>query len=422
MPAQAKSKPLHYGLAGLVLFALLAGPACERQVSREQASPIPAERPTGPASTAEPVTIFLCGDVMTGRGIDQVLPHPGDPQIQEPVVQDARDYVALAEEAHGPIQEPVEFSYIWGDALGELERVRPDVRIVNLETSVTTSDDYWPGKGIHYRMSPQNVPCLTAARIDCCVLANNHVLDWGYAGLTETLETLRGPGILTTGAGQDLAEAEAPAVIEVEGGERVLVYSYGVPTSGIPAGWGAAQKRAGVSLLADLSDRAVQRVKQSVEAAKRPGDVVVVSVHWGSNWGYEIPPEQVTFAHALIDDAGVDVVHGHSSHHVKGIEVYRGRLVLYGCGDFLNDYEGIRGYEQFRSDLALMYFASVDPSTGALVRLQMTPMQTRQLRANRASRTDVLWLRNVLNREGKRFGTWVELGPDDTFTLRWEGG
>ena len=202
----------------------------------------------------------------------------------------------------------------------------------------------------------------------------------------------------------------------------MLVFSYGLPTSGIPASWRASRIRAGVNLLEDLSGPAVQRVKQSVEAAKRPEDVVVVSIHWGSNWGYDIPPEQVAFAHALIDDAGVDVVHGHSSHHVKGIEVYRGRLVLYGCGDFLNDYEGIRGYEQFRSDLALMYFASVDPSTGALVRLQMTPMQTRHLRANRASRADVLWLRDVLNREGKRFGTWVELDQDDTFIQRWEGG
>jgi poly-gamma-glutamate synthesis protein (capsule biosynthesis protein) len=364
----------------------------------------------------------MSGDVMTGRGIDQVLPHPGDPRLHESYVKDARDYVALAEKAHGPIDKPVDFDYIWGDALEELERLQPDVRIINLETSVTGSDDHWPGKGIHYRMSPQNVPCLTAARIDCCALANNHVLDWGYAGLAETLEALREAEIHTAGAGQDLREAEAPAALAVEGKGRVLVYSYGSPTSGVPVGWGAAQERAGVSLLEDLGDPAVQRVKRSVEAAERPGDVVVVSIHWGGNWGYEVPPEQVTFAHRLIDEAGVDVVHGHSSHHVKGIEVYRGRLVLYGCGDFLNDYEGIRGYEQFRGDLALMYFATVDASTGALVRLRMTPMQTRHLRANRASKADVLWLRDVLNREGEPFGTWVELGQNDTLTLRWKGG
>jgi poly-gamma-glutamate synthesis protein (capsule biosynthesis protein) len=362
----------------------------------------------------------MAGDVMTGRGIDQVLPHPGDPRLHEPYVKSATEYVELAERAHGPIQKPVDWATIWGDALGELERARPDVRVINLETSVTTSDDHWADKAIHYRMSPRNVPCLTAARIDCCCLANNHVLDWGYAGLMETLETLREAHIQSAGAGQDLREAEAPALIAVAGKGRVLVFSYGLPTSGIPGSWGATEDRAGVNLLEDLSDRAARRVRQSVEAVQQPGDLVIVSIHWGSNWGYDIPPEQVAFAHQLIDEAGVDVVHGHSSHHVKGIQVYRDRLILYGCGDLLNDYEGIGGYERYRGDLALLYLVSMDPLSGELVRVQMTPMQTRRLQANRGSRADALWLRDVLNREGRPFGTWVEVDQDDRLTLRWD--
>jgi poly-gamma-glutamate capsule biosynthesis protein CapA/YwtB (metallophosphatase superfamily) len=133
-----------------------------------------------------PVTLFVCGDVMTGRGIDQILAHPNRPGIQEPYVRDAREYVALAEQANGPIHRPVEPAYIWGDVLQELERVRPDVRVINLETSVTSSDEFWPGKGIHYRMHPANIGCLTAARVDVCTLANNHVLDYGYAGALHT--------------------------------------------------------------------------------------------------------------------------------------------------------------------------------------------------------------------------------------------
>jgi len=245
-----KSKLLLYSLAGCVFFALLAVPACRTRVTRrDQDSRVRAERSVESSSTADLITVFMCGDVMTGRGIDQVLPHPGDPRLHEPYVKSARGYVELAERAHGPIQKPVEFAYIWGDALEELERVKPDVRMINLETSVTGSDDYWKGKGIHYRMNPQNVPCLTAARIDCCSLANNHVLDWGYAGLTETLETLKKAHIQSAGAGQDLQEAEAPAVIKVEGRGRVLVFSYGLPTSGIPVSWGALEDRAGVNLL-----------------------------------------------------------------------------------------------------------------------------------------------------------------------------
>ena len=117
-----------------------------------------------PAPTPRSITLFLAGDVMTGRGIDQILPHPSKPRIPERQVRSAIDYVKLAERATGPIERPVDFGYVWGDALIELDHVQPDVRIINLETSITVSEDSWPGKGIGYRMHPQNIGCLTAAR------------------------------------------------------------------------------------------------------------------------------------------------------------------------------------------------------------------------------------------------------------------
>ena len=98
---------------------------------------------------------------------------------------------------------------------------------------------------------------------------------------------------------------------------------------------------------------------------REPGDVVVASIHWGSNWGYDVPATHTDFAHRLID-AGVDVVHGHSSHHPRPIEVYQGKLILYGCGDLIDDYEGIGGYQKYRDDLRLLYFATVSPGTGRM--------------------------------------------------------
>ncbi len=127
--------------------------------------------------------LFLCGDVMTGRGIDQALPHPVDPVLYEPYVRDAGEYVELAEKAHGAFQRPVTFDYIWGETVQELDRADVDLRIINLETAITSAETQWPGKGIHYRMHPLNIGCLSAARINGCALANNHVLDWGYEGL-----------------------------------------------------------------------------------------------------------------------------------------------------------------------------------------------------------------------------------------------
>lgn len=369
--------------------------------------------------TSSLITMFMCGDVMLGRGIDQVLPHPSDPVIYEQYMRNAKGYVSIAERKNGPIPSPVSYSYIWGDALEELERISPDLRIINLETSVTKSNDYWKNKGINYRMNPENIACLTTAKIDYVSLANNHVLDWGYSGLMETLETLNKVNVKSAGAGSTLQEAEIPAVMEIQGKGRVLVFSYGVTTSGIPFSWAASDKRPGVNLLKDFSDKTVNSIKEKVEEIEQQNDIIVISIHWGGNWGYEIAPTQVKFAHKLIDVAGVDAIHGHSSHHVKGIEVYKDKLIIYGSGDFLNDYEGISGYESFRDDLALMYFASMEPSSGKLLRLQMTPTQIKHFKVNRASKADAMWLRDILNKEGKKFGTRVKLNKDDTLTLQW---
>ena len=367
----------------------------------------------------EMVTLFLCGDVMTGRGVDQIMAHPCEPTLDESYVKDAREYWHLAERAHGAVQRPVDEDYIWGDALEMWDRMKPDLRLVNLETSITTSDDAWPGKGIHYRMSPKNVGCLTAAQIDCCALANNHVLDWGRAGLTETLDTLRRVGTTTCGAGENRAEAASPAVLRAHQSCRVLVFSFGVETSGIPFTWAANDNRIGVNWLPDLSEPSIEQVAETLAPHRKNDDIIIVSIHWGGNWGYEAEPGEQYFARQLIERAGVDLVHGHSSHHPKGIEVHRDRLILYGCGDFLTDYEGISGYERFRGDLSLMYFADVQPSSGRLARLQMVPLQMRRLQLRRADSDDVTWLSNVLTREGQLFGTRVSQAAEDTLALEW---
>lgn len=370
-------------------------------------------------NTSKFISLFLCGDVMTGRGIDQILPHPGKPQLHEPYVQNARRYVELAEQISGAIPRPVSFSYIWGDALKALEKVSPDLRIINLETSITSSDKYWRGKGIHYRMHPGNISCLTRVAIDCCVLANNHILDWGYPGLTETLQTLHDAKIKTAGAGQDTREANAPAILEVKNKGRVIVFSFGMPSSGVEWQMAAMTNRPGVNLLADLSSKTIRQIHAQVQAVRREGDIVLVSIHWGGNWGYNIPREHIRFAHQLIDTATVDVIHGHSSHHAKGIEVYKGKPIIYGCGDFLNDYEGITGYEAYRDDLVLMYLLGIEPSNGKLVSFEMVPFQIRRFRLNQATEQDVIWLQDMLNREGKRFNCRVKLSRGFTLSLEW---
>ena len=366
------------------------------------------------------ISIFMCGDVMTGRGIDQILPHPVDPRIHEWFVKDARRYVGLAERVNGLIPKPVPFGYVWGEALDVLKELRPDVKLINLETSVTTCDSFWPGKGINYRMHPANFPAITAAGIDVCAVANNHVLDWGYQGLEETLRTLEEAGIKGAGAGRDDAQAAAPATVAVPGKGRVHVFSFADASSGVPEEWGADRDEPGVSLLPDLSEETAQTIAERVMKVKKQGDLVIASIHWGGNWGFEVPEEHRTFARSLVDNSGVDVVHGHSSHHVKGIEVYREKLIIYGCGDFLTDYEGIRGYEKYRGDLGLMYFASLNLLDGTLKGLRLVPTRVRKFQVARALAEETRWLRETLNREGKVFGNHVDEGDDETLVLRWE--
>jgi poly-gamma-glutamate capsule biosynthesis protein CapA/YwtB (metallophosphatase superfamily) len=353
---------------------------------------------------------------MPGRGLDQILPHPGRPELRENLVNDARTYVAFAERRNGLIPRPTGFSWPWGEALPLLTELAPDVRLVNLETSVTSDGEFAPGKAVHYRMNPANLGCLTVARPDVCVLANNHVLDFGPQGLEDTLTVLGEAGLRGAGAGRDAERAGEAAVVALPSGPRVVLVAGATESSGVPPDWAATAERPGVAFIPVLSRETAAELAARALAGKRPGDLTVVSLHWGSNWGYQIPSGQHGFAHRLID-AGVDLVYGHSSHHPRPIEVYRGKLILYGCGDLINDYEGISGYENYRGDLRLLYFASVERDTGELVSLRMLPLRARRMRLEHAPGPDAEWLRAMLDRTSHRFSTRIDRDSEGMLAL-----
>ncbi|MBS3804168.1 MAG: CapA family protein [Oleiphilaceae bacterium] len=356
---------------------------------------------------------------MTGRGIDQILPEAGGPRLFEPYVKDARNYIALAERRNGPIDRPVRPDYIWGDALQELNQRQPDLRFINLETSITTSDSPWPDKSIHYRMHPGNIDCLMAAHPHGCSVANNHVLDWDYPGLRDTLSFLNKAGIKPVGAGERLPQAARPAIFDLGRKRRVIVCACAVQTSGVPESWGATADREGVFRLPDLSDASVDRIADIIMPLKRAGDLAVLSIHWGSNWGYHLETGQDMFAHRVIDRAGVDLVHGHSSHHPRGMEVYREKLILYGCGDFINDYEGIGGHEDYRGDLVLMYFPRLCHETGKLQSLDMVPLQMHRFQLRHPVWQDREWLASTLAKINRTLGTTCDLEPEGFLKLAW---
>lgn len=354
--------------------------------------------------------LFLCGDVMTGRGIDQILLHPSKPELYESYVTDARDYVYLAEEVNGKIDYPVSMDYIWGEALKVWEQLKPDIKIINLETAITLSDDYLLHKGIHYRMNPLNIDILKSAGINVCTLANNHLLDWDRKGLIETMMTLKGAHIKFSGAGENIQQAMQPAIFEFDLDKRVLIFSAGMVSSGIPSTWEATPQLPGIYYLPDISHEALISVAENIKRYKQPNDLVIFSLHWGSNWGYDISDSFRSFAHDLIDLAQVDVVFGHSSHHPRPIEIYHDKPILYGCGDFINDYEGIRGYEEFRGDLTLMYFLDFDHTTLQFMNLTLVPMQIKKMSLHLADQKDSKWILETLN-HASAFS--AQLKPED---------
>ena len=356
--------------------------------------------------------IALAGDVMIARGIDQIMPRSVDPELREPAVRDARDYIGLAEEANGPIPRDVDPDYVWGDALETLRAFDPHATVVNLETSLTTESTFDPAKGIHYRAHPANAAVAAVPPRVVCTLANNHVLDFGTAGLHETLATLRDEKLPACGAGLRAGEAQAPEV-RVHGGASVVVLSCCAGDSGVPSDWNAGRGRGGVYRIERMDGAAVEEIRRLTTEAGGPEATRVVSLHWGGNWGYAVEAEKREFAHALVDAGAADVVHGHSSHHPRPVEVYRGRLMLYGCGDLINDYEGIRGHGGYRPELAAVYLVSLDPARTPPARLRVVPFRRRRFRLEGAGDDEAAWLARTLTEENRRVdGPPLRVTPD----------
>jgi poly-gamma-glutamate synthesis protein (capsule biosynthesis protein) len=374
--------------------------------------------PAGPPPAT--LRLLLTGDVMLGRGIDQVMAQPVSPELFEPAVHDARVYVRLAEAVNGPIPAPVGSAWPWGEALEAMEHLSPDLRIVNLETAVTAGGSPWPGKGVHYRMHPAHLEALRVARIDACVLANNHVLDWGAAGLADTLSALDGAGLACVGAGPDRSAAQRPLALPLPGGGRVLVSAWATPCSGVPRQWAATETWGGVALLSALDESGLRRIENALERQRLPGDRVLVSLHWGSNWVPQIPDAHRRFAHALIDRGLADLVHGHSSHHPLPIEVHRGRAILYGCGDLINDYEGIRPHKSLRSDLGCLWCLTFSASDGALEGAEILPLQLRRFRLSRPDAEARRWLTGWLGESCAALGTRLREGDHGSLRVAWE--
>jgi len=223
--------------------------------------------------------------------------------------------------------------YPWGNTLPILHCA--DWRLCNLECVISDRGTPWSAypKTFHFRSGAKNIAVLEAARMNAVSLANNHVLDYGNDALIEMLGILDHAGIAHSGAGLNYGEASRLATSEVSGRKLgLLAFTDNEPD------WEATANQPGVFYVpTDLTDSRTMRLLEIIRESREVVDLLIVSAHWGSNWGYCPPHDHIVFAHALIE-AGADIIFGHSSHVFRGIEFYKDRSVLYGAGDFVDDY------------------------------------------------------------------------------------
>ena len=282
------------------------------------------------------ITLALTGDVMLGRGVDEAL------RVMRP-------------------DEP------WGDTLPVLDFA--DLRVINLECAITTHVKPWDRtpKTFHFRADPSRaVGVLRAARIDACSLANNHTLDFEEEGLLDTLEYLDDAGIQHAGAGRDLEEAARPAILDVPGGEKVALLAF---TDNEPP-FAASVDRPGTNYLpTSLESEVLDRIEAAIAGAREAGaDTILFSNHWGPNM-VERPRELFRRFARCVVDRGADVYYGHSAHVFQGVEVYRGKPILYDTGDFIDDYAVD---ERLRNDRSFVFRVSLEG--GEFRRLELFPV------------------------------------------------
>jgi poly-gamma-glutamate synthesis protein (capsule biosynthesis protein) len=317
------------------------------------------------------VRIGLTGDVMLGRLVDRR-------QRRRPV------------------------TVVWGDLLDRLRAL--DGLFVNLECCLSTRGEPWRRtyRPFHFRADPTwAVPALRAAGVDCCALANNHVLDYEVAALRDTLGTLDDADLRHAGAGRDREAAFDPATVTVDGVDVAFVSL----TDNTPE-YAATSDRPGTAHVDidvdDLETRTVVRETLDRAAATGP-DLLVASLHWGPNMVVEPPESFRRFGRWLVDE-GVDVVHGHSAHVFQGVEVYRGRPILYDTGDFVDDYAVD---DELRNDRSFLFEVTVTDA-GVPAELRLLPTEIDDCAVHSAGPEAASWSRERMRDRSAEFDTAFE--------------
>ena len=293
--------------------------------------------------------IFFSGDVMLGRLVNNVLANN-------------------------------EFSYVWGDTIDIIKG--SDFSLINLECSISLRGKEWNKtfKVFHFRAHPDAINVLTSAAIDYVALANNHTLDYDVEALLDTVNLLSKNNISYSGAGKNIEEAMEPAFIKkklkLKSSKMNSTYNYDYEANNnskntITIGvisltdnepqWEAKWNSAGINYIPITLDskKYYYRLKNCIEKVRKQSDLVIVSSHVGPHFREKPSEKYVNFAHTILE-FGADIYWGHSNHMPQGIELYKhndnNKIILYDCGDFIDDYAIDSNYRNDLSFIFLLHF------------------------------------------------------------------
>ena len=315
------------------------------------------------------VTLGMTGDVMLGRNVNQRQ------QTREP-------------------------GAVWGNVLERLQSL--DGLVVNLECCLSMRGEQWTRtyRPFHFRAHPDwAIPALRTAGVDCCTLANNHLLDYGERALLDTVSSLDEAGIATVGAGTDLTAALDPATVLVRDVQVAVVsFTDNTPEYGANGGPGVARIE-----MEPGNDRTVALVDEALSRARTAEpDLLVASLHWGPNM-VETPASTYERFGRWLVDRGVDVIHGHSAHLFQGIEQYGDGLICYDMGDFVDDYAVDSVRRNDRSFLFQLLLRDGEPET-----LRLTPTEIADCTVCEAGTDQAKWARKRMRRLSEPYGTDFE--------------
>ncbi len=285
------------------------------------------------------------------------------------------------------------YTYPWGNLLPLLQQ--NNLNIINLETTLTHSEDIVP-KVFNFKATPDKIQTLIAGNIGLVNLANNHMLDFGPSGLSETITTLQKANLAHAGAGNNHPQAALPAIVERNDIKiGMLGYTDNEPT------WQATETKPGINYL-KVGD--ITTLKKDVDLLRNRVDIIVVSYHWGPNMREKPNQKHIDFAHTMID-AGVDILHGHSAHIFQGIEIYKNKLIMYDTGDLVDDYKVT---PETRNDLSFLFLVTITKNGKTNIEhVQLVPTHIDNMQVNLAAGNDYEWSIKRMQMLSAPFGTAV---------------